>query len=334
MIAPRSRRRIYPLAAALVLLSRAASAEPTPEQKSLARSLFDAGRESLLAGRYAESCGQFAESQRIDPQPGTQLNLAICHVREGKTGTAWIELREAKTVATKSARADRIALADEELKALEPRLQRLVVAVPAASDLPDLQIAVDGVEWRRAAWGIAAVLDPGPHIVRATAPGRTPFEATVTLSEEGATKRFSVPPLTDASQAVAVGEIAKGPGPRKEPYTAPSPFAAPRKPHGWTIAGNWSMVGGGTIAAVAGVASVVYLAKGWCRTRERGHCPEQQRDDMGTARTLGWVSVAGLGVFAAGVVMVSVAPYPKEQRAPVEVQVRLVPGGAALSGAF
>lgn len=332
MTAPRSRRRIYPLVAALTLVVGRASAEPTPEQKNLARSLFDAGREALLAGRYAESCAQFAESQRIDPQAGTQLNLAICHVREGKTGTAWVELREAKTVATKGARADRVALADEELKTLEPRLQRLVVAVPPESDLPELQIAVDGVEWRRAAWGIAAVLDPGRHTVRATAPGRAPFEATVTLSEEGATQRFSVPPLADAAQAVVVGEVGSRPKPRE--YPAPSPFAAPRKPHGWTIAGNWSMVAGGTIAVVAGAASVVYLGKGWCRTRERGHCPEQQRDDMRTARGLGWASVAGLGIFGAGVVMVSLAPYPKEQRAPVEVQVRLEPGGASLTGAF
>ena len=70
------------------------------------------------------------------------------------------------------ARADRVAIADEELKLLEPRLQRLVIEVPPAADLPELQVSVDGTEWRRAAWGIATVLDPGKHSVRATAPGR------------------------------------------------------------------------------------------------------------------------------------------------------------------
>jgi hypothetical protein len=182
------------------------------------------------------------------------------------------------------------------------------------------------------------VLDPGRHTVRASAPGRTSYEAAITLSEDGKTQRFAIPPLPPADAGVtaitAIDATVAPRGSRPEPTTTRPPFAEPRRPNGWYTAGVWTMVVGGLGSAGAGTASLLYVLKGSCATRDRGHCPEQQREDMGTARTLGWISLAGVGVFTAGVVMASFAPYPKEQRAPVEVHVRLSPTGAAITGAF
>ncbi len=41
--------------------------------------LFDRGVADMNAGNYAAGCKAIAESQRIDPRPGTLFSLATCH---------------------------------------------------------------------------------------------------------------------------------------------------------------------------------------------------------------------------------------------------------------
>ncbi|NOU28880.1 MAG: hypothetical protein HOO96_13330, partial [Polyangiaceae bacterium] len=64
-------------ALALVLIA-------APAFRDDAETLFREGRKALEAGDYAVACAKFAESQRIEPAPGTLLNLAGCEERSGK----------------------------------------------------------------------------------------------------------------------------------------------------------------------------------------------------------------------------------------------------------
>jgi hypothetical protein len=183
---------------AYIGFSFAAQAEPTSADKSLATQLFKEGRTLVDQGKYAEGCRKLEESQRLDPGGGTLLNLALCHEKEGRTATAWAEFTEALGIARKDDRPQRIEIAQQHIAALEPTLSRLVVQVPPASDLPDLEIKRDGTAIRRAAWGTAMPVDPGEHVLEAFALGKLPWKQTVTVAGGAETKSIAVPPLDNA----------------------------------------------------------------------------------------------------------------------------------------
>src|SRR5690348_10490370 len=114
-----ARGLITALASAGLLFVGPAAAEPSTNEKSLAETLFRAGKTLLAEGHVSEACSKLTESQRLDPGLGTLLNLAVCHEREGKTASAWAEFREVMAVAHRTAQPDREQLATEHFEALE-----------------------------------------------------------------------------------------------------------------------------------------------------------------------------------------------------------------------
>jgi hypothetical protein len=181
----------------------------TPEDAALAEQLFRDGKEGMAAGRYAEACPKLAESHRLDPAGGTLLTLALCHEAEGRTASAWAEFTDALAMAKRDGRADREAVAREHATALLPRLRRLAFRVaPDAASVANLVIRRDGVEVGRAAWDVAAPVDPGVHVIEALAPGYEPFSTTIAVEQDGATATAAVPLLvklpTQATPPVAI----------------------------------------------------------------------------------------------------------------------------------
>lgn len=249
-----------------LLLSRAGTAEPTPADKSLATSLFKEGRALVDQGHIAEGCRKLEESQRLDPGGGTLLNLALCHEKEGRTATAWAEFTEALGIAKRDDRPQRAEFARTHIAQLEPSLSRLVVQVPHAADAPDIEIKRDGSVIGRAAWGSPMPVDPGDHLIEASAPGKVTWKETVNVGPKGDTKTLAVPPLEAA------------------PPSAASNGAAPTSPG--LVVGNNSAAPGGDGAPFAGSFDTGSAPGGSARTRS-GPSPAA------------WVAL-GIGVVAAG----------------------------------
>jgi len=191
------RRRVMVecLAFAFVAGAGRAHAEPTHDDKALATILFQEGRSLMTAGKISEACLKFEESDRLDPGGGTILNLARCHELEGRLARGWSEFNEAAIRARRDGRRDREVEASERARALEPRLSKLTVVVPAGSQVEGLQIERDGREIGPGAWATAMPVDGGEYVVRATAPGKEPFTARVTIAPERDSQSIEIPVL-------------------------------------------------------------------------------------------------------------------------------------------
>ena len=221
--------------------AHAAFGEPTSADKSLATQLFKEGRALVDQGKVADGCRKLEESQRLDPGGGTLLNLALCHEKEGRTATAWAEFTEALGIARRDDRAQRIEIAQAHIEALEPMLSRLVVQVPAGSDLPDLEIRRDGGVIRRAAWGTSMPIDPGEHVIEASARGRIPWKESVTVGGKAESKTVMVP-LLDIAPTPATP-------PASVSSSAPAPTFESTPPN---RAGAWVALGFGAAGVAVG----------------------------------------------------------------------------------
>ncbi len=203
-----------------------------PEDEAVAHQLFQQGRAALEGGNYAAACPKLAESQRLSPRGGTLLNLARCHELEGKTASAWAEFGAALRQAKREGRADREAIALEHLGALEARLSRLTVIVPPAVEIEGLEVRYDGTEFKRAVWGEAVPVDPGAHVVEASAPGKLPFRASLRVGPAGDRQSVTLPPWRDAPRAPGGARPPGGGAP-----TAAPEGASPYRAIGWATLG-------------------------------------------------------------------------------------------------
>ncbi len=186
-------------ASIVATVTTAARAEPTDQDRSLAATLFDEAKTLIAAGNVAEACRKLEESRRLNPLPGTILNLAVCHESEGRYASAMAEFRDARALAVRDHRDDRIGLADQHLAAILPRVAKIVIVVGADADVPGLTIMCDATPIGRAAWGTHVPVDAGEHHIIVSAPGRNGTTEAISV-RDGDDRRVSVSPLTPASE--------------------------------------------------------------------------------------------------------------------------------------
>ncbi len=213
------------LAMALAALgsSRTARADETDGSR-----LFREARALMLEGKFDEACPKIAESHRLEPHVGTLLNLAACHERQGKIGSAWVEFQEGLTAAKSEGQTDRERLARERIAVLEPRVPWLTINVAPAAITEGLEVTLDGAVIQPLAWGKELPVDPGAHVVVAHAPNRAPFESHLELRE---TERRTVAIATLDPSALSPASAGE-PAPtlvveQQPPVRKPSPSSTP-----------------------------------------------------------------------------------------------------------
>jgi hypothetical protein len=170
-----------------------AGAQPS-SQSAAAQALFDEAKALMKTGQYAPACAKLEESQRLDPGSGTLINLADCYEQSGRLASAWSAFLDAAAAARAGGNAPREQVARERAAALEPRLPRIVIAVPA-SPPAGLEIRRDDLVVGAPQWGLPIPLDPGEHAISAAAPGRKLWSTRVVVREGSAPLAIAIPEL-------------------------------------------------------------------------------------------------------------------------------------------
>jgi len=210
---------------------------------AVAEALFQDGRRLVKAGKVDEACPKFEESYRLVAKLGTLLNLAACHDKQGKTGSAWGEYTQAVTLAKKAGEAKRVEFAREQLAELDGRLSKLALEV--TEPVEGMELLVDDQPLGRAAWTTPLPLDPGSHVIVARAPGHEDWTATVEIPAEPGVTAQQVPALEPSATTPGTEAQAGTPPPK------PAPDSDEAGTDGQWIAG-WVLGGAGVVAAGVG----------------------------------------------------------------------------------
>ena len=316
------------LLVAVALAAPSARADRTSE----AEDLFRRAKGLIAQNKHAEACPLLEESYRLERARGTLLNLALCHEQVGKTSAAWGEFRrvEQEERASGAPNESRVQLAREHADKLQPRVSRLKVVVPPASRAPGLVVKVDGESKGEPLWAGVPV-DPGTHVVEATAPNKKPMILKVKVDDEGVLVGVTIPVLADAP--VAAPAPAQAGGANLEAVEAYASNRA-RRTTGFVIGG----IGLATLAAGAafGVAAIINDSDAKkCSPCTRGTA-EATASDQSTDRAFVFANISNvtlpLGVLGTAVgayLVLSAGPSHTVALAPLT---RAHAGGLSMSG--
>lgn len=190
-----------------------ASAQVSASEKAAAEALFDAGLALMRDGKYPEACDKLQQSQRIEPGIGTQLYLAECFAKVGRTASAWAVFREAASAAQAQGQTARAEAGARRADELEPDLSYLTVSVAEGNrGIEGMQVQIGALLLAPQTWGVRIPVDPGPTTIRAEAPGHEAFEVAVTVPDKRGDVSAEVPPLTPLPEPVAAADPATGSG--------------------------------------------------------------------------------------------------------------------------
>lgn len=227
-------------------------ADPSSSDLALAETLFRAAKDLMKDNKAPQACPKFAESYRLDPKLGTLINLADCHEVEGKTASAWGEFNEAVLLARKNNKPDREKLAAERAKALEAKLSKVTIEV----EDPSTQISLDGHAVNAAVLGTPFPVDPGEHVIEASAPGKITKTTKLTVAASG-NEKLKIAKLEIAEKTPAPSTSASA---SAAPAVTTAPVASAVPSSTAPVSTSWST--GKTAGAVLGGVGVAGVAIG------------------------------------------------------------------------
>jgi hypothetical protein len=320
------------IGATIAALLLTASSARAGDAAAAAQALFDEGKRLMAEGRYEQACPKFDESQRTDPGLGTQFHLADCWQHLGREASAWALFREVQSGARVLGQVSRERVARGRADAIEPRLPKLVLSPHGAFTTPALEIRRDGAVVGREQWNQPVPVDPGPHVITVFAPGKRPWEATVSVGSvgaEGKSTTVDVPPLADLAD-VASGGPAPTRFPTREAPPPPVQGVTSAMPTGGTEtvllenrgavqrAVGWILVGAGAIGMATGAYFAVTVANDI--NQANPHCQYSFCDAIGSqlhhdasvfeATSIATAAIGGAAVLVGGL-LVGWAPGPR-----------------------
>jgi hypothetical protein len=167
--------------AAAFFVGTAARAQ-SPEELAAGRQLFVEALADQEQGRFAAALEKFRRVQRVRDTVPVRYRLGSALEGLGKIALAVDAYASAIRLGNSTnAEPEVVRAAQARVDALSPRHAHLTLRDPSGS-LADAEVSVDGERVDPQALADLPV-DPGTHVVTATAKGARPFRAPVTVSE-------------------------------------------------------------------------------------------------------------------------------------------------------
>lgn len=133
--------------------------------------------------RYPAACAKFEESQNLDPGLGTQLNLADCYEKIGRTASAWALFLEVEAKAKAVHQTPREQYARQRATQLASKLAKLTLEVRWPNHDESREIQRDRVVVRHPQWGVSIPVDPGLHSIQVVVQGQVLWSQEIKLNE-------------------------------------------------------------------------------------------------------------------------------------------------------
>ncbi|CAN5791000.1 hypothetical protein BH09MYX1_BH09MYX1_47030 [soil metagenome] len=321
---------------ALALLPTLALAQ-SDEDKSLARSMGQEGQAALDKKDFRTAEDRFKRAIRVfdDAKAPVPPTLLLGFARGAAGNGHIIAAQEAynrliRTGNPPGAPAVFVAAVDDAKKEIDLVSARVGKVRITVSGCDSPKVTLDDAPMSSAALGISRPVDPGTHLVKATADGCKPGEATFTVAE-GKETEASVTLTKDVAVVTPPGTPPTNtPPPSNPPPSNPPPVVPPPPSNGGSggsalkTAGFVSLGVGGAGLILGAITGGIALGKAGtlkdaCTTKNANGafvCASDQTDAISSYKTMATVStvgfiIGGIGI-AAGVVMILVAPKNKE----------------------
>jgi len=298
----------FAFASTMAIASSAHAAEPSVADMAAARVLGTEGIKLANKGKCAEAVEKLEKAERFYHAPTTLGRLGECHVDLGKLVLGSEELRrvvrEPLPDRPPKAFVEARARAEKVLNATQPRIAYMHLNVAAPSDVKP-EATLDGDAISPAVIGTDYPVDPGDHVIKATAPGYLETSKQFSM-KEAEKKDISLTLEKDPNAPKTPPPTANGQGNPAMPTNDGGPRGkVDLSPESRTNVPAYAAFAIGIVGlAVGTVSGLIFLKDASdletnCPDKK---CPSSHSGDLSTTKQWGTISTVGFGVGAAGII--------------------------------
>ena len=334
-------RSLLPCATLALTLGSLSLSARAQDAQTQGRALFNEGVTLFNKSDFDGACPKFEASLKAFPGIGTRGKLAECYEKQGRLASAYNQYKEVALLASKSGESAREQVATARMKALEPKLSFVTIALPPANDTPGLVVKRGGNELERSKLGTAEAVESGTISVEVSAPGKKTF-ATQLTAVAGQTTKFDIPMLVTQTGPLVGPVTPTPPDPAINVATDPTVHGDPpawQKPTGIVLLGV-GVVGIGVGAAVGLSAKSKYNSafdNGSC-DHTTNQCDAAGQSSVDSARSQATVSTilfaAGGALAVGGLVVFLTAPSSRARALTVSPMMTAGGGFVSLGGSL
>jgi hypothetical protein len=322
---------------ALALVARPAAAEThAAAESAAAEALFQQAAALMQEGKFRDACEKFEGSQELEPALGTQLRLADCYDRAGRTASAWSTFQDVISLAHSRGEPEREQMAAVRVKDLESRLSRIKFKLGSQRTLEGLSVRLNRTVIPAATWDVALPVDPGPQRLEVTAPGKVSWSTSVDVAAGPSIKVVNLPDLADQPRAANETGTPGAPARLADSHDDAAPPGRGQRTLGY-VTGAVGLVSLGVGGFLAYRAKSRYDdSLEHCRADDASKCTAQGVAERDSARHLAnggtATLVAGGALVAGGLLLVLLAPHhePSSSRSALQVSAGVSQVGASM----